>query len=98
MLKIYTLTVITLIINIITLSAILYRLGEYGLSPNRVAVLGSNILIFINLILVSVDLLKVNLLKKELKIVELTIAKFLPIYALWVFFVVFILPWIFNLK
>lgn len=92
------LTVITLIINIITLSAILYRLGEYGLSPNRVAVLGSNILIFINLILVSVDLLKVNLLKKELKIVELTIAKFLPIYALWVFFVVFILPWIFNLK
>ena len=36
----------TLIINGLALSAILFRVFEYGISPNKVVVSGVNILIF----------------------------------------------------
>ena len=94
----FALTIVTLIIDIIAVSAIVYRLGEYGFTPNRTAVLGSNILIFGNLLLIMIDLYKVNFKNKEINQVELTIAKYLPVYAIWTVFVVFILPWIFQLK
>jgi hypothetical protein len=94
----FALTIITLIIDLIAVSAIIYRLGEYGFTPNRTVVLGSNLLIFGNLLLIMVDLYKVNFKNKEINKVELTIAKYLPVYALWTIFVVFILPWIFGLK
>lgn len=91
----FALTAVALIVDLIALSAIIYRLGEFGFSPNRVAVLGSNLLIFGNLLLVMIDLYKVNFKNKQIKQVELTIANYLPVYALWTVFVVFILPWIF---
>lgn len=92
------LTTITLIIDLVALSAILYRLGEYGFTPNRTAVLGSNVLIFGNLLLIMIDLYRVNFKNKAIKHVEYTIARYLPVYSLWTIFVVFGLPWIFGLK
>ncbi|NNK72621.1 MAG: DUF4153 domain-containing protein, partial [Flavobacteriaceae bacterium] len=50
------LTIVTLIIDLVALSAIVYRLGEFGFTPNRTVVLGSNLLIFGNLILILIDL------------------------------------------
>lgn len=97
-LTLFTLTIVTLIVNLIALSAILYRLGEFGFSPNRTAVLGSNLLIFGNLILIMIDLYKVVFKGKEIQCVELTIAKYLPIYSAWTIFVTFGLPFIFGLK
>ena len=94
----FALSIVTLIIDLVALSAILYRLGEYGFTPNRTAVLGSNLLIFGNLILIMLDLYRVNFKKEKIKKVELTISTYLPIYALWTIFVVFILPLIFGLK
>jgi len=44
----FILSVITLIVNLIALSAIFYRMGKYGLTPNRLAIVVSNILIFGN--------------------------------------------------
>ncbi|NLN34462.1 MAG: DUF4153 domain-containing protein, partial [Candidatus Cloacimonetes bacterium] len=79
-------------------SAIIYRLGEFGFSPNRVAVIGSNLLIFVHLLLIMIDLYKVIWRGKEIKTVELTIAKYLPIYAAWTIFVVFILPFLFGMR
>ncbi|MBE0639996.1 MAG: DUF4153 domain-containing protein [Bacteroidales bacterium] len=92
------LTAITLIIDLVALSAIVYRLGEYGFTPNRTAVLGSNLLIFGNLVLIMVDLFRVNFSGKEVKKVELTISGYLPVYALWTIFVVFGIPILFGLK
>ncbi len=92
------LSVVSLIIDLVALSAILYRLGEFGFTPNRVAVLGSNLLIFANLVLIMVDLIKVNFKNGEINQVELTIAKYLPIYTMWTVFVVFTLPIIFSFK
>jgi len=92
------LSVITLIVNAIALSAILYRLNEFGFSPNRIAVLGSNVLIFIHLILIMIDLFKTSFRNKDIRSVEKTIGGYLPAYACWTVFVVFVLPWLFELK
>ncbi|WP_282036356.1 DUF4153 domain-containing protein [Saccharicrinis aurantiacus] len=92
------LSIITLIINLIALSAILYRLGEFGFTPNRTAVLGSNLLIFGHLILIMIDLHRVNFKGKDINEVEITIAKYLPIYTVWTILVTFIFPFIFNFK
>ena len=94
----FILSAVTLLVNLIALSAIIYRLGEFGFSPNRVAVLGSNLLIFVHLLLIMIDLFKVIWRGKEIKTVERTIAKYLPIYAAWTIFVVFILPFLFRMR
>jgi magnesium-transporting ATPase (P-type) len=94
----FILSIITLIINLIALSAIFYRLSEYGITPNRLAILGSNILIFGNLILIMIDLFKINFKKSELEKVEMTISKYLPIYILWILIVVFGFPLIFGMN
>lgn len=92
------LSIITLMIDIIALSAILYRLGEYGFTPNRIVVLGSNILIFVNLLLIMIELFKINFKNTEIEKLEYVISKYLPVYAFWTVFVVFVLPLIFGYK
>lgn len=89
---------LTLIIDLVALSAIVYRLAEFGFSPNRTVVLGSNLLIFGNMLLVLIDLFKVVIGKKDIRKVEQTIAAYVPLYVGWTVFVVFVLPWIFGLR
>jgi hypothetical protein len=86
------------IIDLIALSAIFYRLGTFGITPNRLAVLGSNILILGNLVLIIIDFYKVNFKKAMISEVELTIAKYMPLYLIWIVIVVFAFPLIFGLK
>jgi hypothetical protein len=94
----FFLSIITLIIDLIALSAIFYRLREYGITPNRLAVLGSNILIFGNLVLIMIDLFKINFKKSEIDKVGLTISKYLPVYIVWILIVVFGFPLFFGMK
>jgi hypothetical protein len=94
----FMLSIVSLIIDLIALSAIFYRLGEFGISPNRLAVLGSNILIFANLVLIMIDLYKVNFKKSDIRRVGLTISKFLPVYLAWIIIVVFAFPLIFGIN
>ncbi len=94
----FALSIVTLVVDLIALSAILYRLGEFGFTPNRTAVLGSNLLIFGNLALITIDLFKVAFKGKELKTVEQTIAGYFPVYMVWVIFVTVGLPLIFGVK
>jgi hypothetical protein len=87
---------LTIIANAIALSAILFRLSEFGLSPNRIAVLGANLLIFIHLLLVSYGLFKNLNGKASIQDVEGNIALFIPVYAAWAAFVAFAIPFIFK--
>jgi len=97
-LVLFVLSIATVIIDLIALSAIFYRLGAFGITPNRLAVMGSNILILGNLVLIIIDLYKVNFRKAPIVEVELTIAKYLPVYMIWIIFVVIGFPLIFGLK
>jgi hypothetical protein len=94
----FGLSFLTIIINSIALSAISFRILQYGMTPNRIAVLGGNILIFIHLLIVSFKLYKSVRNKAKLEEVETSIAQFLPIYSIWTAIIVFILPFIFNYK
>ncbi len=94
----FLLSIVTMIINMIALSAIFYRVSEYGLTPNRLAILGSNLLIFLNLIFITIDLYRIYFRNTGVKKVELTVAKYLPVYFFWVLFVVFGFPAVFGMK
>jgi hypothetical protein len=92
----FGLAILAIIANTIALSAISFRLSEFGLSPNRLAVLGANLLIFIHLLLVSYGLFKNLKGKASIQDVEGNIALFIPAYAAWAAFITFIMPFIFK--
>jgi hypothetical protein len=89
---------VTLIINAIALSAIMFRLSEYGITPNRVAVTGSNILIFVHLILILKEYIKNIRSRCERNELNDAVANYLPVYSVWSFFIVIALPILFRFK
>jgi hypothetical protein len=97
-LVLFILSIVTIIVNLVALSAIFYRLNEFGFSPNRSAILGSNILVFVNLILITIDLYKINFRKAEIERVDLTISKYIPVYLIWVLIVIFLFPFVFGMR
>ena len=94
----FLLSVVTIIVGGIALSAILYRISEYGITPNRAAVFGSNVLILINLLMVTAQLFKAVSGKKDISGVGKIISTYLPVYAVWTIIVTFIFPLIFGFK
>jgi hypothetical protein len=94
----FLLSVVTVIVNGIALSAILFRISEWGITPNRAAVLGGNVLILINLLLVTAQLFRVLSKKADLSRVGKAITFYLPIYCLWATIVTFLFPFLFGFK
>lgn len=92
------LSAVTIVVNGVALSAILFRISEWGFTPNRTAVLGSNVLILINLLLVTTQLFRVLSKKTDIAKVGGTIAFYLPIYIIWTITVTFLFPLIFRFK
>lgn len=92
------LSILTIIVNGIALSAIVFRINEFGITPNRLAVIGANLLIFVNLLFVAYKLFMILKGKSELHKVEIVIALFIPIYGIWAALVTFFLPLLFNFK
>lgn len=88
----------TILVNSIALAAILYRIAEWGFTPNRTAVLGGNILILINLIMASIKVVGVIRGKANQEDVQHAITRYLPVYAAWTIIVVFLFPAIFHFK
>jgi hypothetical protein len=95
---VFLLSVVTVLVNGIALSAILCRIVEWGVTPNRVAVLGGNALILINLLLVTVQLFRVLSKKSDITGVGKAIAFYLPVYFIWTIIVTFIFPFLFGFK
>ncbi len=94
----FLLSVVTISVNAIALSAILFRISEWGITPNRLAVLGGNILILINLLIVAYRLFKTIKQAEKIELVEQAIASFLPLYSLWTIIVTFLFPLLFSYK
>ncbi|WP_375447831.1 hypothetical protein [uncultured Fibrella sp.] len=94
----FLLSAVTILVNGIALSAILFRISELGITPNRTAVLGSNVLILINLLMVTAQLYKALSKKSDLTGVGKSIATYLPVYCLWAIVVTFLFPLLFGFK
>ena len=91
-----SLSVVAIVVNLIALSAIIMRIMEWGLSPNRAAVLGSNMLILTNLMFISGSLFRSIKSPEKLADTEKNIARFLPIYSFWAAIVIFLFPLLFR--
>lgn len=90
------LVAVTLVVDVIALSAILFRLSEYGLTPNRVVVLGANVVVMIHLAWMGRAYL--GLIRGRLGAgdVRRVVADYLPVYVVWVTLVAFLLPPLFR--
>lgn len=91
----FALIVLALAVDTVALSAILFRLSSYGITPNRLAVLGVNILIWANLIWIMLSYLRFLQNKSGPSIIQDAVTKYLPVYGLWAAFVTFAFPLIF---
>ncbi|WNR42226.1 DUF4153 domain-containing protein [Paenibacillus roseipurpureus] len=91
----FALIVLALIIDCVALSAIVFRLSSYGISPNRLAVLGINILIWVNLIWILLPYLRFLQNKTGPSPIQDAVTKYLPLYGLWAAIVTVAFPLIF---
>lgn len=90
-----TLLIAAICVDSIALGGIIIRLTEYGLTPNKLAVLGENIILLLNLILLAIGYLKYVLRKSTFQKIVTMQMRFLPIYPLWAAVVVVIFPLLF---
>ncbi|WP_138476884.1 DUF4153 domain-containing protein [Dyadobacter bucti] len=97
-LVLFLLAAVTLLVNGIALSAVVFRISEWGITPNRAAVLGANVLMLIHLLYVGTKLWSTLTRKTDLSLVGKSLALFLPVYALWSAIVAFLFPLFFGFK
>lgn len=89
---------VTLVIDLVALAAILFRLTSYGITPNRVAVLGANVLAFIHLsgiLRYGLPFLRHRSGPEQL---EDWMVRFLPAYTAWSLVVALVLPLLFGFR
>ncbi|UBM58020.1 hypothetical protein LAG90_14530 [Marinilongibacter aquaticus] len=94
----FLIALLATIVNLIALAAIAFRISEWGLTPNRAAVIGANILILSHVIWIDIQLYQSLKSSEKLHLVNKAIVVFLPLYFFWAAFVAFLFPLIFNFK
>lgn len=90
------LSIATVVVNAIALSAIIFRISEWGITPNRLAVIGANILMLVHLLLLTTALLKSVQRKEQTSNVGKDVVLYLPVYVVWAAIVVFLFPVLFG--
>lgn len=87
-----------LILNAVSLSAIVFRLSEYGLSPNRLAALGENVALLLNLIGLATGYTFFVLRKMDYRRIIAAQMRYLPVYFFWALFVALAFPPLFGFR
>lgn len=90
------LLVVTLLIDVVALSAIVFRLASYGFTPNRVVVLGANVVILIHLALICRAHVGFARGAAGVEGIRQAAVGYLPVYAVWAAMVSFVLPFFFG--
>lgn len=94
----FLLSLVTILVNGIAISAIVFRISEWGFTPNRTAVLGGNLLMLIHLLIIAWHLYRSVAKKDELAAVGKSVVVYLPVYMAWSAVVVFVLPVLFGFE
>ena len=89
---------VALIVDAIAVSAIVFRLSAFGVSPNKLAALGENMLVFVNLLGMAFLFVQFFRRKISFALLEKWQTRLLPVYALWLGFVGLVFPLIFSFK
>lgn len=90
----------TIILDTIALSASVFRTASdiYGLTPNRIAILGINLLVFVHLLGILINYVRFIWKGEPFEKLENWIAGYLPYYAIWAILVSVLLPIFFWYK
>ena len=90
------LVVAALLVDVLVLGAIVGRLSDFGATPNRVAALGENVVLLVNLAWSAWLYLSFWRGRREFAAVEHWQTSYAPVYALWLVAVVVGLPLAFG--
>jgi hypothetical protein len=85
-----------LLADAVALSAIAARISEFGFSPNRVAALGENVILLVNLAWSAVLYIRFLRGRGEFSRLERWQTDYIPVYALWAVIVVILFPPVFG--
>jgi hypothetical protein len=90
------LSIVATVVNLMALFQISERLLEYGLSANRMAVLGGNLLMLTHLIGLVISMVRTPNSAEPSKPIQTITSTLLLGYGLWAFTVVFLFPLLFK--
>jgi hypothetical protein len=93
-----TLLVSSFIIEVIAVYAVLLRLTANGFTPNRLALIGINLIMLVHISGMIFNYIKWLRKKADIMLIVKWIGNFIPIYFYWSCFMVFLFPWIFKLR
>jgi len=85
-----------LLADAVALWAIGARIGEFGFSPNRVAALGENVILLVNLAWSAVLYLRFLIGRGSFPSLERWQTGYVPVYAVWAAIVVIVFPPVFR--
>lgn len=85
-----------LVVDAVALWAIAARISEFGFSPNRVAALGLNLILLVNLAGAAVCYLRFLRRRGSFASAEQWLTSYLPVYFAWATIVVIVFPPLFN--
>jgi len=90
------LVISALLVDAVALWAIAVRLSEFGLTPNRVAALGENVILLVNLSWSAVLYVRFLRGRASFAALERWQTNYLPVYAIWAAIVVIVFPPLFR--
>jgi hypothetical protein len=92
------LVVSALVIDGVALYAIAARISEFGITPNRVAALGENIILFVNLIWSAWLYVRFLSRRRSFAALERWQIAYLPVFSVWAAVVVLVFPPLFGYR
>lgn len=92
------LVVSALAVDVIALTAVAARISEYGFTPNRVAALGENLILMVNLAWTARVYASFLRGRTPFTALEQWQTRYLPVFSIWAAFVVLIFPPLFGYR
>jgi hypothetical protein len=86
------------IIDGVALSAIVFRLSAYGITPNKLAALGENLILLVNLVGLAWMYVRYFTKKIEFHVLEKWQTSYLSVYVIWMAVVAFLFPVVFGFR
>jgi hypothetical protein len=85
-----------LVLDVIVLGAMIARIGDLGFTPNRLAALGLNLVLLVNLTWTAVLSWRFQTRRTTFLRLERWQTSYLPVFAVWTTAVVVVVPPLFN--
>lgn len=95
---VFALVVVALVVDAVALAGIASRVAEYEATPNRLAALGANVLLLVNLVFLGLGYGRFLLRRVRYQVIVDLQMRYLPVYAVWAALVVIVFPPLFGFR